>query len=301
MIFITNPFLFELPSKNAKVDTYYYTGSPETWTKPDGAKYIQYLLIGGGGGGGSGRRNASGLNRNGGGGGSGGGVIAGLISASSLNSTESIYVGAGGLGGLDPSSNTNGNNGSNGESTSFTIGSKTIYGYRGNGGEGGTDSGTVRAAGGAATASSSFYYNSVSALVAGGSGSQPTTNATAAGTSITFPTGGGGGGGFSGIAAFNSATAGGAIGNSTIGLVPGGAVSNFFLPSGDGKTSQFYFGTGGAGAVVLDQQPYLPIKGGNGGLYGGGGGGGVGANNEWGGTNRGGDGANGIAVIVTFF
>jgi hypothetical protein len=46
---------------------------------------------------------------------------------------------------------------------------------------------------------------------------------------------------------------------------------------------------------------FIPFKGGNGGLYGAGGGGGSGGLNASGGTTAGGDGANGIAVITTYF
>lgn len=73
------------------VRTYLNSGSPHTWTKPTGLKYIIAEVVGGGGGGGGDTTDVAA-------GGGGGGYSKKLIAAASLGTTETVTVGAGGVG-----------------------------------------------------------------------------------------------------------------------------------------------------------------------------------------------------------
>jgi hypothetical protein len=277
-------------------ETRVYTAN-DTWTKPAGAKLIHFLLIAGGGGGGAGRRGASGTLRTGGGGGSGGGITVGWIPESALGSTETVTVGSGGAGGVNSADDTSGQAGADGGATSF---GSVIAAYRGNGGAGGIDSGAT-VAGGAATVNSSLWYATNLSLGSGG----PATNGSGGATALTVatPTGGGGG---AGISAANAAAGNGGavngIGQTNTGIF--GAVATNSAAAGangaNGSTWNSYVGTGGGGARMANTT-FIPFKGGNGGLYGAGGGGGSGGLNASGGTTAGGDGAQGIVVITTYF
>jgi hypothetical protein len=91
------------------IRTYTTSGSPHTWTKPTGLKYVIVELVGAGGGG-----QGSINNGNDGAGGGGGGYSRKKISVASLGLTETITIGAGGGGG-GPS----GGVGTTGGTTSF--------------------------------------------------------------------------------------------------------------------------------------------------------------------------------------
>lgn len=80
---------------NPIVRTYLNAGSPATWTKPAGLKYVIVEVQAGGGAGGD--ANASGLNTvSSGGGGGGGGYSRKLIAVGTLGATETVTTGAGG-------------------------------------------------------------------------------------------------------------------------------------------------------------------------------------------------------------
>lgn len=72
--------------------------SSGTWTKPVGLSHVYVLIVAGGGGGAGGTRDAAGTSR-GGGLSSNGGVMLLKINEADLNSTETVVVGAGGAGG----------------------------------------------------------------------------------------------------------------------------------------------------------------------------------------------------------
>lgn len=76
-----------------------YLGGIDGWTKPEGAVYVEALVIAGGGGGGGGRYLTQSNARSGGGGGQGGGISRWRFTASDLPSVMDITVGAGGVGG----------------------------------------------------------------------------------------------------------------------------------------------------------------------------------------------------------
>lgn len=106
-----------------------------TWTKPAGVNWVEVEVIGGGGGGGGGAKTATNAAIAGGGGGWGSPVIRKIFAASSLGSTESVTIGAGGTGGASVTTNsTAGNDGTDGGVSSF--GSHIVggYGTRGQGG-----------------------------------------------------------------------------------------------------------------------------------------------------------------------
>jgi hypothetical protein len=93
--------------------------SSGTWTKPSGLSHIYALIIAGGGGGAGGTREAASTNR-GGGGSSNGGVLLIRIAESDLDSTETIVVGAAGTGGPARTTTTgNGSFGTAGGASSF--------------------------------------------------------------------------------------------------------------------------------------------------------------------------------------
>ena len=72
-----------------------------SWVKPTGCRYVRVRLVGGGGGGGVGFSTAAGQGTAAGGGG-GGGYAEEIIPASSLTSSTTVTVGAGGLGANPP-------------------------------------------------------------------------------------------------------------------------------------------------------------------------------------------------------
>jgi hypothetical protein len=88
----SNKFLTQAYNASASgapiVRTYVNSGSPHTWTKPSGLKYIVVEGVGGGGNGYAPPSNE------GGGGGGGGGYFKKLIPAASLGATETVTVGA---------------------------------------------------------------------------------------------------------------------------------------------------------------------------------------------------------------
>lgn len=107
------------------VRTYTTSGSPHTWTKPTGLKYI-IVEVQGAGGGGKGSTSDSSENAGGG----AGGYAKKLIASATLGATETATVGTGGAGG-DGATSAEGSNGGN---STFTVnGGSTITGNGGSG------------------------------------------------------------------------------------------------------------------------------------------------------------------------
>jgi len=283
-----------LSRKEPQIDTFTANG---TWTKPIGAVSVIAHLIGGGGGGGSGRKGGPNTGRGGGGGGGGGAYATGSFPAVEVGATESMTVGAGGSGGANVSANdTNG--------STATAGGTTIFGTHltangGSAGSGGTTTGGAGGAGGTGgTASGST----------GGNGAVPGAG-TAAGVvpGQMAGAGGGGGGGISSAEIVLIAEAGGesggarGVGGTTLGTacLPGekGGAGPCFMAG----TTPVGFGGGGGGGGGTTASGVQNSAGGNPAKYSAGGGGGAGVTNNTSSFNAGRPGAQGIAIIISFF
>lgn len=281
-----------------------------TWTKPAGAVTVQVHLIGGGGGGGSGRRGATGTVRAGGGGGGGGGYAYSSFSAGTLGGTETVTIGAGGAGGATTS-------GTSTDGTTGTAGSSTTFGAHltaggGSGGGGGTTSAGSGGAGGAAGGSGT-------AGSAGGNGAS--TAAAVNGGNVTGRLAAAGGGGGAAIDASDALQIGafggdsGATGGSRgleifadvgndISAWPGEPGNGAAVVASGDLVALLGGGGGGGGATSYGTMAgaILYSQGGRGGLFGGGGGGGAGySNTAVSGFNKGGNGTEGVAIVVTYF
>jgi hypothetical protein len=270
-----------------------------TWTKPAGAKAVHVELVGGGGGGGGGRRGATSTARGGGGGGAGAGRTVLWLHPDQLGATQTVTVGVGGTAGAAAGNDTNGGTGGNGGDTIF--GPLTAFG--GNGGNGGNA--TAVATGGAAAANRGFVLTTANNTLAGGNGGYEGSSAGAGGNAGggggTQPAGGGGGSRITATNTLSSSGLGGALVAGSGGINPyvifGGA-----LPAAGGKgivgDRLGFFAAGASGGRQGNAG-----EGAEGGdaILGGGGGGGAGATNDAGGSNAGGLGGNGIAVITTYF
>ena len=280
-------------SGSGSTDSRLYTAD-DTWTNPSPStpKRVFVRLVGGGGGGGSGRKGAAGSVRCAGGGGAGGNVLEMWLLTTDLSSTVAVTVGAGGTGGASQTvDSSNGNSGTKGGDTSFD--SKKATG--GNGGAGGTSSsgsgGSGLSAGSIISLSFANGLSGGSASATGGQGNGGTASA------LFLPTGGGAGGGISSSDIANSGQTGGIHGNANTGLVNGGAAGTSGNNGGDGQAAPGV-GTGGGGgsaSITTDAG-----EGGNGGGAGAGGGGGGAALDATGNSGKGGDGASGYALIITF-
>ena len=280
------------------------TSGSFTWTKPTGAKWVEILLYGGGGGGGSGARQATTVARGGGGAGGGAGYCHAIMSAGFLSSTETVFVGAGGAGGASiGTDSTNGSNGSNG-------GTSTFKDYRALGGNLGSAGAAGFVAGGAAIIGSNMFLEASSTGSLGGSGEANTgTSATQRFNNADAPTGGGGGAGAAASNVVNkSGGNGGPItlqgircGLST--AISGGTGGSPTAPTAatagtSATTRYFQGGTGGGGGYY--KTAAAAGTGASGGWPGGGAGGG-GASDNGNASGAGGAGANGFAVIITYF
>lgn len=208
----------------ANIQVFTSTGS-NTWTKPSSCgsnapQLTRVILIGAGGGGGGGAMTASGTANSGGAGGGSGFFIEASFPTASLNSTETVTVGAGGTAGTGASTAGAGGAGGNGSATSF--GTTPYFSAFGGGYGAGGQSGANSTGGGSAGSAS------------GGNG----------------PTGGGGAGGGGGIYANNGAggtngAAGSSANNSVIG--PSGGASGGGVTTAPGVTNG---GTGGNNAFT---------------------------------------------------
>jgi len=281
------------PNLPSLVDVQIFTAAG-TWTKPTGAKSVRVLCVAGGTGGGSGRRGAAGTVRQGGGGGASGGATRQEIPASALPGTVAVTVGLGTTGGAAVTADSTDGNAAAAVTTSSTFGtylktgtSQNVPATQG----GGTGSGGVGATAGSGTATG----------VAGGSASGTGGAGGGAGTGQTTGTPGGGGSG-GGITSGNVANNGGNGSNLTItssATMAGGIVDTTLpttaisQPANSGLPGH---GAGGGAASITQAAQ----AGADGGLYGGGGGGGGASLNGFA-SGKGGDGANGIVIVTTYF
>lgn len=267
-----------------------------TWTNPSPstARRVFVRLVGGGGGGGSGRKGAAGSVRCGGGGGAAGAIVEFWALTTELGGTESIVVGANGTGGASQATNsTNGNAGTLGGTTTFA----GMSAQGGGGGGGGTN-----AAGTAGTNSANVNTVGIASGNVGAAGAASGTgSAGGSGATVVFsaPTSGGAGGGITtGNAASNGGT-GGAMGNTPLGTLAGGTAGAWSatVAGGNGNAGRGS-GTGGGGGASSNTTN--AGAGGNGGGYGAGGGGGGASLDSTGDSGKGGDGAAGYALIITY-
>lgn len=284
------------------------TSGTFTWTKPVGAKWVEFYLWGAGGGGGAGGRFSTTAPRFGGGGGGAGGYLHLKIEASSLNATETVTVATGGLGAT--SQTTDSTTGANAQDTYITPRTQFSLWSAGNGGFGSGGS-SVSGSGG-----SSVTNSILGNFLAGCGGGQGSSSAgappTFSGLSQTAVVGLGGAGGAGSTAANVNPNAGGnGLGISTLSVThcsvnvaiaggAGGTTAGIQATNGVSSTTSPLLrgGTGGGSGFFIPNQ--AGGKGGNGGWPAGGGGGGGASNNGFA-SGAGGNGANGYAVIITYF
>lgn len=312
-------------SSSGTYDIQTFTGSG-TWTKPADVSQVRVIAIGGGGGGGSGRKGAAGTIRYGGAGGGGGARVDQVLSASSLSSTVTVTVGLGGSGAAAQTTNsTDGNNGADGGNTTFGSYLTAYGGYGGSlGGATASFNGlnvtSIKGGFDAALLNNTAYaYDMQSAFAP----SVQAARNTAALSSFAWLGGSGSwngvksNGGSSGNYGPGSGGAGGAIDSSNALTAVGyGGIGAVLIGSGfaAGTASTTDGSTGGNGTAATSNSPYggggggggqasLVTNGGaggNGALYGAGGGGGGAAVNSVGNSGKGGDGASGICVVISW-
>ena len=285
----TGSLTYSTPAGGA--DVRLYTAN-DTWTNPSPStpKRVFVRLVGGGGGGGSGRKGAAGATRCGGGGGGGAAVVEFWTLTTELSGTESVVVGAGGTGGASQTTNTtNGNPGVAGGDTTFA-GTTAIGGNSGTGGT--ATAGTA----GAATTNASIIGVGVAATAAGGAAGASGVAGVAAATVIFHaPTGGGGGGGHDAANVVRAGGNGGSMGSAgSITLISGGTGGASGGGNGSAGNGVRGSGTGGGGGGSGGG------NGGNGGGFGSGGGGGAAGTDSVTNSGKGGDGAPGYVLIITY-
>lgn len=255
------------------------------WVKPQGASFVWFTLIGAGGGG-------SGNSSNNGGDGGGSGAVTNFMGpAQFIPGVLRISIGAGGLGVPIGSSAAGGNGGAT--SVIYQINDGTGYTLlTANGGSGGGANGSGGGAGGTASTRNYFSAAGFFQSIAGQAGA--TGNGGSISPSATTFLSGGAAGADDVSTLAGSVTAnygytalGGATGN---GAAPIRGSSIFML-------SPIIVGVGGPSAGSTNATSTSPSPSGNGGTGCGGGGGGRG---NVGFSGRGGDGGDGLAVIITW-
>ena len=272
-----------------------------TWTKPANAKLVEVFLVGGGGSGGTGSRQPTTVARVGGSGGGSGGVLIARINPEYLGATETVVVGAGGASragnAVNSTSGLAGNAGGNTTFSSFKA-AGGVQGYQGTGTGGNNFGGYYSSLYGFS------YQNPSSGSTSVSTGSTPTN----LNGGFFFATGGGSGGGAN--PNITTASSGGSGGSSTINTSysgwnvtraggSGGTNPSIAPTAGFSATNQYFIlGTGGGGSGYLTNA--VGQNAANGGWPAGGGGGSAGVDNNFlGGAS--GAGANGIAIITTYF
>lgn len=269
-----------------------------TWTKPAFAKKVSVYVLPGGGGGGSGARRATTSARCGGAGGSACGYTSALYDATSLTSTVTATIGAGGTGGASVTVNdTNGNAGVAGGASSF--GAYIATGTNG-AGNGGTTSSSVSANSGFGPAG---FLVQTSGSFDGKNGTT-TTGGSQTSTQLSFAFTGLPGGGGAGAAASSTTTASGGftIASNWTTIFPTitfGTAGTSGGSGGNGSSLQIggllYLNTSGGGGSYATAQ--ATGAGGNGG-YGAGGGGGASSDNGYA-SGGGGNGGGGLIIVVS--
>lgn len=281
------------------VQVFTQTGA-NTWTPPTNYTSVTVILVGGGGSGGSGYKGASGSGRPGGCGGGGGGTTIMTFPASTVGTSNvTVTVGAGNTspGAARTADGSPGLAGGAGGDTTFGTFARA---GGGGGGTGGVVTGTFAGGvGGTGT-------------IPGGTGATSSASATVDATATLFGgTAGGGAGG--GITTGNVDIVGGA----------GAAGSTFIsatgLAGGVGGTTGSHAGGSATDSSVSTGAAYVATCGGGGGggygsnassaggtgaaggLYGGGGGGGGAGKNATTNSGAGGNGANGVAIVISRF
>lgn len=269
------------PAGVRQQDTFSYTGSPQTWTKPlTGGTWALIELWAGGASGGKGRSGSAG------GGGGGGQYVSRLVLLSTLGATEQVTIGQGG-----PAQTVADSNGTVGANTSFGVSATLITAYGGGPGKGTETSGINGGGHGGGPASPggtqdnelNTAYSVTNFVVRNtneAQGGRPGNGSDADhGQSSTWNGAGGGG-------ASNSATGiNGKGGDSLYGGAGGGAGAEDASPGpGAGGVSQFG-GSGGAGAFDASNATAGAVPGGGGG------------GSETGNSGAGGDGR----IVVTVF
>lgn len=289
-----------------------YVTSSGSVAIPSGCQKIKVTVIGGGGGAGSGRKGAAGTIRGAAGGPNGGTMTRVTVDRSSIaDASLNVTIGAGGAGGAAQTANsTNGNAGTAGGTT---IVDGTIHGI------------IARAVGGRASGggTAGVAYSNIPLAVTsnipvggpygisdgqGGYGfyAGTTSNSGAAFSNgldgrVACPGGSGGTGWSAADVAGSDAgrTGGGAYNNGV--LVPGPASGNGadnvgLVLDDDGVVHTHGVGTSGAGGSAATWG-----EAGNGGLYGAAGAGGYGGTDGVHDSGKGGDGAQGLAIITFIF
>jgi len=333
---------FNLLAPNGFTITRYYTGSATgsgvtqtyLWSKPPGNKlrYIEVCCVGAGGGGGSGRKSTP--SAQGGAGGGGGAIVWGFFDASTLSSSYTITIGAGGDGGAGvTTSNTSGNTGTDGGTSSF---GRLVIAMGGDGGLIGAASAVRRSYGGYAVACTPAGYPHAITGCNGGTlnnvpanpsnpapnifDANPSNADTLASTAIGPLGFGGGGGGVGGAASSGGVIASGSRGSGGYQFTTlltgsgfpgtGSTGQNASPPSNNlittllqftGSTTIFGLGGGGHGGAYSNT--VNAGNGSNGGLYGAGGGGGgaLGVNTALSSSGAGGSGSSGLCIVVEFY
>jgi len=250
--------------QGANVQIFREGGTTSDWVKPQGASFVWFTLIGAGGGGGGADGTSAGA-------GAGSGAVTNcMVPAFLIPDVLQVNVGLGGKGGA-----LGGGNGFSGSASTVVYQQKDNSGYtllNANGGVRGTGSSGVAGTGGAADSSNYFSCIGFFQSIAGQNG----TSATAQTASATTFLGGGSAG--------NYATATANYGYS---------VSNV-ASTGSGAPSQLQpiiVSCGGAGGTIGSPDPKGQKAG-----FGSGGGGGY-SNAA---TYVGGDGGDGLIVIITW-
>jgi len=253
--------------------------SDGTWTKPAGAKWVEVIMIGGGGGGSSGTNREAGLTCGASHGGGAGGRLIAKFNADTLGATEAVVVGQGGAGAVGTDiEDTGTNDGANGTASTFGAWAAT----------------TVGLGSGAGSVDYLFGFTSQAAAGIANTGTNGDLQL------VLHPTGGGAGAGRTGATLANGIRGGNRTVTPWATLAGGAAGTSGGNNGGDGNivaANEPQGGTGGGGGGSSDS-----VAGGNGGAGkcgGGGGGGGASVLGQMSGT--GGDGGDGIVVVITYF